>query len=1255
MSKKQINNRLDKLFDDIKEEEQKTLEKTPATSTEATSKHDGAKKASEASLALTVPIGAEESIVGAQSSMSLPIRLDEESWMSLAFYDDDMGREWHEEEKLLAEQVVDQLSLALENARLFQETERRNAELNVLNEIISAASQSLELEIALKDVLDKTLAFLGIQSGLISMVNPQSGVLELKVWHALPNKLVKGFQKKGMGETLCGHVYHTEKPLFLGNLRIEESPVNITPLLENGLFGYAGVPLSARDKIVGTLCMFHNEPLDIPDENLSLLLSIGRQVGFAIENARLFQETQQRTEELALVNKVVTEVSRSLNLKKSLGIIAKEIAGITSALHVGIALLNNEKTHLVLTADYPQNDEDLGMRVSLENNVTTNEVLEKHIPLSVQDIQNNPLMSGIKDVMKQRGTESLAIFPLLSGDNAIGTVGVDFAEPFATLSEDQISLIQTILLQASTAIETARLFDETQKLQLGLEESSNVVFITDIHGTITYANPSFKNTYGFSLDEVLGQNPRILKSGIAKKEDYKLLWNTLLNKETFTAEIINKTKDGRLLSVKVNNNAILDEEGEIVGFLSVQEDITERKNAEKVLQRQNEYMTAASEVGRLVTSTLDMDILFRRAVNLLCEHFGYYHASIFIIEEAGFNAVIQESTGDAGKEMKERQHALEVGSKSVVGTATGSGEPFIVNNVLDNPNHRPNPLLPETRAEAAIPLKIGRRIIGALDLQATEVDAFTPEDIAVLQMLADQFATAIDNARSYKLAQDAFTEMREIDKLKSQFLANMSHELRTPLNSIIGFSRVILKGIDGPVTDLQQQDLSAIYNSGQHLLGLINDILDLSKIEAGKMELTFDEVDITKLIKSVMSTVVGLIKDKPVRLVEDLEEDLPIVKADSMRVRQVLINLFSNASKFTDEGTITVKAEREGNYVRIGIKDSGPGISEEDQQKLFKAFSQVDASATRATGGTGLGLSICRELVTMHDGIIDVESEMGKGSTFFFTLPIFYPDVADEPEAEIGETESDAPIILSIDDDPQVIQLYERYLNAQGYHVVPLLEPKQAVKRAKELKPHAITLDIMMPGYDGWQVLQDLKSNAETQNIPIIVCSIVEDTEKGYALGATDYLLKPIIEDDLLGALNRLDSGGMIREVLVIDDDESDLRLIEKLLGETSKFEPTLAQGGLAGWNRMQSAPPQAVILDLFMPELDGFEIIERMQENPELKDIPVIIVSGGDLTSTQKEKLTELNHYLVQKGTLDSDGLLEILERTLNQLNSTK
>ncbi|MFO3795832.1 MAG: response regulator, partial [Anaerolineales bacterium] len=673
------------------------------------------------------------------------------------------------------------------------------------------------------------------------------------------------------------------------------------------------------------------------------------------------------------------------------------------------------------------------------------------------------------------------------------------------------------------------------------------------------------------------------------------------------------------------------------------------QDSREALKRQNEYLAAAAEIGRLVTSALDLKTIFSRAVNLVRERFGYYHAAIFVIEETGFNAILEEATGEAGAEMKRRGHFLPVGSKSIVGTVTASGEPLVVNDVSQNPIHRFNPLLPETRSEAAFPLRIGQRVIGALDVQSTQVNAFSEDDIRVLQILADQIAVAIDNARSYQIVQDAMREMREADRMKSQFLANMSHELRTPLNSIIGFSRVILKGIDGPITELQRQDLTAIYNSGQHLLGLINDILDLSKIEAGKMELAFEEVNLAEIINSVMSTAAGLVKDKPITLKRSIPENLPTVRADATRIRQVLLNLLSNAAKFTEQGEIRVEASVQTNAngqeeVLVKVSDTGPGISEEDQKRLFQPFSQVDTSLTRKTGGTGLGLAISAQLIQLHGGTIGVQSKIGEGSTFYFTVPVYQKEIM---------LSVDKPIILAIDDDPQVIALYERYLSPLGYQIIGLTEPRQAVEQALRLKPFAITLDIMMPGYDGWQVLTDLKSNPETRAIPVIICSIVEDQEKGFSMGAADYLVKPILEEDLIRALDRLNADGSIHDVLIIDDNANDLRLLEKTLREGGHYRPILAEGGEKGWNMLLQHRPHAVILDLFMPDLDGFTLLERMRTSAELRDIPVIVVSGVELTPEQQKQLQEFGQRLLQKGAISETELFSALERALRRVHN--
>ena len=948
-------------------------------------------------------------------------------------------------------------------------------------------------------------------------------------------------------------------------------------------------------------------------------------------------------------------------------------------------------------------------------------------------------------------------------------------------SEEKL-LVKQVTDQLSLALENARLFQEAQKFKLGIDRIDSAVFITDVQGVIQYVNPGFEKVYGFTSDEALGKTPRIIKSGIIPDIQYKIFWETLLTSGTITGEIINKTKDGRLLSISGTNNPILDENGKILGFLSVHQDITERKKSEEALRksqeqyalaaegtndglwdwdivandiyhsprwksmlgyeaneltngfeewgnlihpedheyattaldnyltgkadtydieirlrhkdgtwrwirdrgkalrdgngkairmagshsditeqkkseesirRRNEYLAVSSEIGKIVTSTLDLNAIFVRTVNLIIERFSFYHASIFIVAETGFTTILKESTGEAGAEMKRKRHSLQLDDKSIVGKVAKDGKAVVVNDVRVDPLHKFNPLLPDTRAEAALPLRVGNRVIGAIDVQSRAVDAFAEDEITVLQTLADQVAVAIDNARSFELSQEAVMEMREIDRMKSQFIANMSHELRTPLNSIIGFSRVIIKGIDGPVTELQQQDLTAIYNSGQHLLGLINDILDLSKIEAGKMELAFDEVNISDIISSVLSTMSSLIKDKPIEINRIIQSELPTVRADAIRLRQVMINLLSNAAKFTDEGSIIVKVgiqpDQEGrNEVKVSVSDTGSGISKENQEKLFLPFSQVDTSPTRKTGGTGLGLSICQYIVTMHGGKIWVESDTGKGSIFHFTLPLF------RPQRENAIFSTGNKVILTIDDDLQVIGLYERYLHTKGYQIIPLTDPTHAVERVRQLQPFAVTLDILMPGINGWQVLDSLKRDPDTRNIPVIICSIIEDLEKGFNLGATDYLVKPILEDDLVNALNRLNMNGSIYDVLVIDDNSEELRKVGKTLNGDGRYKTILAEGGRKGWNIISSGkPPHIVVLPLIMAEMDGFKILENMKASQILREIPVIIINSMDLTIEQKNQLNKLGQQLLLKGTFNEKDLLTSIQHSLEQVQT--
>jgi signal transduction histidine kinase/CheY-like chemotaxis protein len=560
------------------------------------------------------------------------------------------------------------------------------------------------------------------------------------------------------------------------------------------------------------------------------------------------------------------------------------------------------------------------------------------------------------------------------------------------------------------------------------------------------------------------------------------------------------------------------------------------------------------------------------------------------------------------------------------------------------------------RAALAAPITLRGEVIGALSLYEAEQERqWSEHDIALVEAVATQVAMAAENARLFAEIQRTAERLKEVDRLKSQFLANMSHELRTPLNSIIGFSRVILKGIDGPLTDMQRTDLQAIFDGGQHLLGLINDILDISKIQAGKMELAFEDVDLHDIVKGVMSTAIALVKDKPIQLQQALPPDLPTVHGDARRLRQVLLNLVSNAAKFTQEGFIRVEAEATPTEVIISVVDSGIGIPPDKTETIFEPFTQVDASTTRRTGGTGLGLSISRHLVDIHGGRIWLESTPGVGSTFYVALPIEPPPrPPEEAETEQPELElrPDQKVVLCVDDDEGVITLFRRYLSKRGYQVVGLTDSRMVVEKARQLDLFAITLDVMMPGKDGWQVIQELKAEPDTRHIPVIICTIVSEEEYGLSLGATDYLVKPILEEDLVAALERLDRKEGRHRVLVVDDQAENRHLLRRMIESQEGYEVVEAAGGQEAITLVRQIRPHIIVLDLMMPEVDGFAVLEAVKADKTTRSIPIIVVTAKDLTQEERDILNKGVEALLQKGLFEQQELLADVAAALERIS---
>src|ERR1700688_2028685 len=479
-------------------------------------------------------------------------------------------------------------------------------------------------------------------------------------------------------------------------------------------------------------------------------------------------------------------------------------------------------------------------------------------------------------------------------------------------------------------------------------------------------------------------------------------------------------------------------------------------------------------------------------------------------------------------------------------------------------------------------------------------------------------------------------EVERATQMKSKFLASMSHELRTPLNAIVGFSDLLAEGTPGQLNDKQKRFVNHIKQGSTHLLQLINDILDLSKIEAGQLELRSEEFLVKDALPEVLSTIHPLAMAKNIRVEQKVESN-SLVKSDRVRFKHILYNLLSNAVKFTPkDGLISIESVDYWDFVRVSVTDTGIGIRPEDQKVIFDEFRQIEGSADAAREGTGLGLAITKRLVEQQGGQISVESELGKGSRFTFTL------LAAEPTSRVRPAEEPAtvcvgsgrltPLVLIVDDESSARELLASYLEPQ-YRVVMAESGAEAIKKAQQLRPDAITLDVLMPGSNGFETLAALRKRPETANIPIIILSIVDQTQVGFALGAADYLIKPVRRAALLEAIRRHVPSPADEDssILLVDDDPKALELLEEAL-RSAGYETKAARVGTRALQVLGNKVVGAILLDLLMPGMDGFQVIRHVRQEPAFRELPILVMTAKNLSQDEIALLNRETQGLLQK-----------------------
>jgi signal transduction histidine kinase/DNA-binding response OmpR family regulator len=557
--------------------------------------------------------------------------------------------------------------------------------------------------------------------------------------------------------------------------------------------------------------------------------------------------------------------------------------------------------------------------------------------------------------------------------------------------------------------------------------------------------------------------------------------------------------------------------------------------------------------------------------------------------------------------------------------------------------------LPVPKAMLATAVTLGGRMEGFLIFDNfRDENAFRRSDLKKLARVREHALSAIAKARILRELQVKNQQAEEANRAKSTFLANMSHELRTPMNAIIGFSEILVERLDEHIPPKYVGFLRSILSSGQHLLSIINDILDLSKVEAGKMELYPEVFPVRAAIESVCQVMKGLSGKKNIAFEVLVADDVTTVETDHAKFKQILYNLLSNAVKFSKSGTtVTIRARRVGENLAISVIDRGIGIAPDHLAVIFDEFRQIDTTTSRTYGGTGLGLSLVRKFVELQRGSVSVRSTPGEGSDFTFTMPLRFSGAA-IPSPIVGPDGIVVPPgerVLVIEDEDEAFDTLSAYLHSAGYTPIRARSGEEALRLARSMTPVAITLDIVLPGMEGWQVLRELKADAATAELPVIIVSMLDNRELALAVGADDYFVKPVEWPRLLRRLAEITGRAALprnARLLLVDDDPAVHDMVEQALGKEG-YVLDRASSGPEALVRMEQQRPDAIILDLMMPEMSGFELAEIVRQREATSLIPIVILTAKDLTVEDRERLRH-TAGLVMKGSAASARLIRAI-----------